>query len=394
MDNEILIDESVLDNKNMLVMKIIHYLITERNYNPIVLQGAENEIWLENLDADYKIVRIVTGKILNDEQLKFDIFKTKRIIKKIKKKTFTFSIKALSIFLDLEDNINVDVPKNIEFVNIKNEKELKNNSILEMVFPDMKEKLKYTEEGMQLFLKITTDINEHNIKDNEKVEKVFKPKYPIITYILILLNVFMYIIPILCNKEQTILEQFCIFGDYVRSGEYYRLLTGTFLHANIIHLFCNMYALYILGTQLESFVGKIKFLIIYIFSALTGSLLSLIFLNNGISIGASGAIFGLTGALIYFGLHYRVYLGSVVKTNLIPIIVLNLLLGFMMKGIDNWAHIGGLIGGILCNMALGVKYKSKTHERINGISVFNLYGIYIFKVELIKFFFFYTLFLA
>lgn len=373
MDNEILIDESVLDNKNMLVMKIIHYLITERNYNPIVLQGAENEIWLENLDADYKIVRIVTGKILNDEQLKFDIFKTKRIIKKIKKKTFTFSIKALSIFLDLEDNINVDVPKNIEFVNIKNEKELKNNSILEMVFPDMKEKLKYTEEGMQLFLKITTDINEHNIKDNEKVEKVFKPKYPIITYILILLNVFMYIIPILCNKEQTILEQFCIFGDYVRSGEYYRLLTGTFLHANIIHLFCNMYALYILGTQLESFVGKIKFLIIYIFSALTGSLLSLIFLNNGISIGASGAIFGLTGALIYFGLHYRVYLGSVVKTNLIPIIVLNLLLGFMMKGIDNWAHIGGLIGGILCNMALGVKYKSKTHERINGVIISIIY---------------------
>lgn len=373
MDNEILIDESVLDNKNMLVMKIIHYLITERNYNPIVLQGAENEIWLENLDADYKIVRIVTGKILNDEQLKFDIFKTKRIIKKIKKKTFTFSIKTLSIFLDLEDNINVDVPKNIEFVNIKNEKELKNNSILEMVFPDMKEKLKYTEEGMQLFLKITTDINEHNIKDNEKVEKVFKPKYPIITYILILLNVFMYIIPILCNKEQTILEQFCIFGDYVRSGEYYRLLTGTFLHANIIHLFCNMYALYILGTQLESFVGKIKFLIIYIFSALTGSLLSLIFLNNGISIGASGAIFGLTGALIYFGLHYRVYLGSVVKTNLIPIIVLNLLLGFMMKGIDNWAHIGGLIGGILCNMALGVKYKSKTHERINGIIISIIY---------------------
>ncbi|MBP3799592.1 MAG: rhomboid family intramembrane serine protease, partial [Bacilli bacterium] len=274
---------------------------------------------------------------------------------------------------DLEDNINVDVPKNIEFVNIKNEKELKNNSILEMVFPDMKEKLKYTEEGMQLFLKITTDINEHNIKDNEKVEKVFKPKYPIITYILILLNVFMYIIPILCNKEQTILEQFCIFGDYVRSGEYYRLLTGTFLHANIIHLFCNMYALYILGTQLESFVGKIKFLIIYIFSALTGSLLSLIFLNNGISIGASGAIFGLTGALIYFGLHYRVYLGSVVKTNLIPIIVLNLLLGFMMKGIDNWAHIGGLIGGILCNMALGVKYKSKTHERINGIIISIIY---------------------
>ena len=134
-----------------------------------------------------------------------------------------------------------------------------------------------------------------------------------------------------------------------------------------------MYALYVLGSQLESFVGKVKFLIIYLFSALTGSLLSLIFLNNGVSIGASGAIFGLAGALIYFGLHYRVYLGSVVKTNLIPIIVLNLSLGFMMKGIDNWAHIGGLIGGLLANMALGVKYKSKISERVNGIIISIIY---------------------
>lgn len=373
MEKELVIDENMIDNKSIMTMKLIHYLIVERNYNPIVLQGAENEIWLENLDADYKIVRIVTGKIINDEQLKFDIFKTNRIIKKIKKKTFTFSIKTLSIFLDLEKDVEVDVPKNIDFVNVKDENELKNNSIIELVFPDMKDKLKYTEEGMQLFLKITTDINEHNIRDNEKVEQVFKPKYPVITYILILLNVFMYIFPILYNKEQSLLEHFCIYGDFVRNGEYYRLLTGTFLHANIIHLLCNMYALYILGTQLESFVGKIKFLIIYLFSALTGSLLSLIFLKNGISIGASGAIFGVAGALIYFGLHYRVYLGSVVKTNLLPIIIINLSLGFMMKGVDNWAHIGGLIGGLLANMALGVKYKSKTSERVNGIIISVIY---------------------
>ena len=373
MENEIMINEEILDDKNIITMKLIHYLIVEKNYNPIVLQGAENEIWLENLDENYKIVRIVTGKILNDEQFKFDIFKTKRIIKKIRKKTFTFNIKTLSIFLDLEDDIKVDTPKDICFVNIKSEQELKNNTIIEAIFPDMKNKLKYTEEGVQLFLKITADINEHNIKDSEKVEQVFKPKYPVITYILILLNVFLYVFPIIYNKEQFVLEQFCIYGDYVKSGEYYRLLTGTFLHANIIHLFCNMYALYILGSQLESFVGKFKFLVIYLFSALTGSLLSLVFLKNGISIGASGAIFGLAGALIYFGLHYRVYLGSVVKTSLIPIIVLNLCLGFMIKGIDNWAHIGGLIGGLLINMALGVKYKSKTYERINGIIISLIY---------------------
>lgn len=373
MEKDVIINEEMLDNKNMLTMKLIHYLIVERNYNPIVLQGAENEIWLENLDADYKIVRIVTGRIINDEQLKFDIFKTKRIIKKIKKKTFTFNIKTLSIFLDLEKDVEVDIPKNIDCVNVKDENELKESSIIDKIFPDMKDKLKYTEEGMQLFIKITSDINEHNIKDNEKVEKVFKPKYPIITYILIVINILLYIIPIIYNKQNTWLSNFCIHKDSIVGGEYYRLITGTFFHANLIHLLFNMYALFILGSQLESFVGKVKYIIIYLFSAITGSLLSMLFLKNGVSIGASGAIFGLMGALLYFGLHYRVYLGSVVKTNILPIIVLNLSLGFMLKGVDNWAHIGGLIGGLLMNMALGVKYKSKTSERVNGIIISIIY---------------------
>ena len=60
-------EEQLLDSKNMLVMKLLHYFIIDKNYNPIILQGAENEIWLENLDEDYRIVRIVTGTILNDE---------------------------------------------------------------------------------------------------------------------------------------------------------------------------------------------------------------------------------------------------------------------------------------------------------------------------------------
>ena len=85
-------EEQLLDSKNMLVMKLLHYFIIDKNYNPIILQGAENEIWLENLDEDYRIVRIVTGTILNEEQFGFDIFKTKRIMKKIRNKTFSFNL--------------------------------------------------------------------------------------------------------------------------------------------------------------------------------------------------------------------------------------------------------------------------------------------------------------
>ena len=71
-------DES-LDRKNLIVMKLLHYFITEKNYNPIILQGAEDEIWLENLESDYKIIRIVTNHIHNEEQLDFDLYKTKHV---------------------------------------------------------------------------------------------------------------------------------------------------------------------------------------------------------------------------------------------------------------------------------------------------------------------------
>ena len=127
-----------------------------------------------------------------------------------------------------------------------------------------------------------------------------------------------------------------------------------------------MYALYILGMQLESFMGKVKYLIIYLFAGLTGALFSMIFSNYSASIGASGAIFGIMGAIVYFGYHYRVYLGNVIKSQIIPVIVLNLAIGFLSSGIDNFAHIGGLIGGFLITMGLGIKYKSSTSQKING----------------------------
>ena len=85
--------DEMLDRKNEIAMKLLHYFITEENYNPIILQGAEDEIWLENLQGEYKIVRIVSGHVHNKEQLEFDTFKTRRVVKKIKKKTFCFDMK-------------------------------------------------------------------------------------------------------------------------------------------------------------------------------------------------------------------------------------------------------------------------------------------------------------
>ncbi len=368
-----------LDDKNIIVMKLLHYFITEKNYNPIILQGAENEIWLENMDAEYEIIRIVSNYIHNNEQFDFDIFKTKRIVKKIKKKTFTFNINTLSIFLDLGENVSMESTKNLDCIKVSDEKDLTKSSIIKMNYPDLSKKLKYSEEGIQLFMKITNDINKHNKTDAEKVDEVFKMKYPLITYILIAMNVIIYFCSFVFGSYDHVLDQFCIFAPLIRSGQYYRLITGAFLHANILHLGFNCYALYVIGTQLESYLGKVKYIIIYLFSALTGALFSMLFGGDSASIGASGAIFGLMGSIVYFGYHYRVFLGNVVKSQIIPLILVNLLIGFMSSGIDNAAHIGGLIGGMLITMALGVKYKSTNFEKMNGwilTCIFLIFSIY------------------
>lgn len=371
-----------INRKDSIVMKLLHYFITEKNYNPIILQGADDEIWLENLDSDYKIIRIVSNYIHNDEQLDFDLFKTKRIVSKIKRKTFSFNMNVFSIYTDLGDNVHLEKQDKMDCVFLYDENDIDKYPIIEKSFPGISKKLRFSEEGLQLFIKITNDINQKNKIEAEKAESVFKKKKPIITYTLIGLNILIYFIPILLNIYNEILNRFCLFGPYIREyGEYYRLFTCGFLHADIFHLLFNCYALNVIGSQLESYIGKGKYTIVYFFSMLIGSLMSITFSDNP-SIGASGAIFGLMGSLLYFGYHYRVYLGTMLKSQIIPLIIFNLLYGFMLSGIDNFAHIGGLIGGFIITMALGIKYKSNINEKINGIIITGIFTAFMFYMAL------------
>lgn len=370
-------NEIVIDKKEELVMKLLHYFITERGYNPVIIRGVKDEIWLENLEDDYKIVRIVSGYIHNNEQFKFDIFKTKSLLKTIKKKTLSFKINALSIFVNLGDNVDIsefDNTPNIKFANIHEASDLDKYRFVTSAFPDITKDMNFKEKGLELFMKITSDINKKNEGDAKMNEDVFRPKKPVITYALIIINVLVFILSVF---NDSILPMFAVNRELiVNFGQYYRLITGMFLHGSILHLLFNMYALYIIGMQLESFLGKAKYLIVYLLSGIGASMLS-IFFSNSFSVGASGAIFGLMGALLYFGYHYRVYLDSVVKSQIIPLIILNLILGFTISGVDNWAHIGGLVSGILATMAVGVKYKSTKFEMINGIILYLIYIVFI-----------------
>lgn len=380
----------VIKDKDLMIMKLSHYFITEKNYNPIILHGINDEIWLENLDSDYRVIRIVGHYIHNNEQMNFDKFKLNRIIKQIKKKTFTLNMNVLSIYVDVGDNVSLkeEVEDHYKSIFVTKIKDLKNPELLE-VFPDIIEKTKFEEKGIDLFAKITNDINNKNIDKGERLAKIFTNKSSFITYTIIIICVIvfglMYILGNGSMDEGTLLAFGANWGLLTKNGEYFRLLTCAFLHIGIVHLLFNMYALYVIGPQVESFFGKFKFILIYLLSAISASTLSLIFNDNAISAGASGAIFGLLGALLYFGYYYRVYLGNVLKSQIIPIILINLLFGFVVSGVDNAAHVGGLIGGVLTSMALGAPDKKNKTDRINGFIVLAIYfGFIIYMAFMMK----------
>ncbi len=374
-----------LNKTDEVVMKLLHYFIVEKGYNPIILHGAKNEIWLENLNGDYEIVRIVSNYIHNDEQFDFDVFRTQQIIKKLRKKTMSFKLHSLNFFVNVSENVHIEKFNDINNMDVALIDEVEDVNKYKFVldeFPDIPNKLSFTEDGMELFLKLTKEINEKGEKDAIKAEKVFKKKRPYVTYGLIALNIIIFVISLIYSGGKLDANSLVRLGAQwppaIHSGEYYRLITAAFLHASVMHIIFNMYSLYVIGPQIESFFGKTKYLIIYLGSAIFGNLLSMIS-SDYVSVGASGALFGLLGALIYFGYHYRVYLESTIKSQIIPLLIFNFAIGFFVPGIDIMAHLGGFIGGILLTMAVGVKDKSTTSDRINGVimsSIFLVFLIY------------------
>jgi rhomboid protease GluP len=140
----------------------------------------------------------------------------------------------------------------------------------------------------------------------------------------------------------------------IAQGEYWRLFTSIFIHGSILHIGFNAYALYILGRDVERFSGSLRFTVIFLLAGLSGSVFSLIFTAEP-SLGASGAIFGLIGAQGVFLYRHRKLFGERGRRNLQQVVIIALInFAFGLQGgIDNWAHLGGLVGGLILSAILG-----------------------------------------
>ncbi len=363
-------DTITVRKEDQILMSLVHYFVTKESYSPILVQGVKDEIWLEKLDGPYRVIRINSNHIHNDEQLKFDQYKIKNILKQIKKKTLSFRVNALNINLNADYLESNNVIKNIDTIKINELSDITKNELLLDVFPNLKDNLIEENNGLDLILNVTKDINEKTERENKRFEKLFSPKICYCTYVTIALCIIGYLLTIyVSHRYGSWNYALHVLGAtskaYLKQGQIYRLITYAFLHADIIHLLTNMYALLIIGAQVEARFGKIRYLIISLISAVGGALLSAA-LSNGASVGISGAIFGLLGALLYFGLRFRLYLKTSLVNQIIPVIILNLFIGIIFTSIDTSCHIGGLICGYLAAMMVGIPEDDKKTDRING----------------------------
>lgn len=184
---------------------------------------------------------------------------------------------------------------------------------------------------------------------------------PVMTYSILGLTILVFIAQVLTERILGIDVPAALgvkSNEAILQGQFWRLFTPMLLHGSLLHLGFNMYALYALGPTLESYYGHARFLALYVLAGFAGNVTSFIF-SPANSLGSSTAIFGLIGAYGVFLYQNRELLGGRGRRGLINIItiaVINLVIG-MTPGIDNWGHIGGLIGGVLFAWIGGPKLK-------------------------------------
>ncbi len=166
------------------------------------------------------------------------------------------------------------------------------------------------------------------------------------------------------NTAWFLLEHGALYGPRVKAGEWYRLVTYLFLHNGIEHLINNMLILYFVGNALERYLGRIKYLILYFSSGILAGIGSIVYNSvwNGayaVCVGASGAVFGVAGALAYLVLVNKGNLQGLTKRQMLIFLGLSVYGGLVTQGVDNAAHVAGLVAGFLVAMLL---YRKKRTE--------------------------------
>lgn len=359
---------------------LIKRLIDDLDF--VLLQDQEGNYLLDrpicvlakNTYGTYQVVELVDGDYLSADQLAARLEQNKRVLTESKKKNqFIWQI---VIFDGIADTDKLEAIKGGSFLDARGGRSIE-SIIVELssgkaskLFPKRRKAagiIRSVEKALNESGNDSPDssvIIETAIRKEEEYKVEIKAKTPVVTYVLIAINVLVfaaiYIYSAISGKtyNELIIDLGAKVNIYIIAGEYWRLVTPIFLHGGIVHLLVNCYSLYALGSTAERLLGRKKYLWAYFVAGVIGNIFSFAFSQNA-GVGASGAIFGLLGAMLYLGMERPAFFKASFARGVITTIVINLAYGFSNAGIDNFAHIGGLIGGFLASGVVGVKVKNR-----------------------------------
>ncbi|MCG1407595.1 rhomboid family intramembrane serine protease [Staphylococcus epidermidis] len=338
-------------NINKLYWKALYYWIRYLNYNVIYRDKEDDEIWLSH-KRKHSIV-VFRKDVKSIQEIRFDKSKIMERPEEIQQfigyipesyEFYYFTDKELS-----KENLNEEKPIKLKFKIISNEQSLNSLPINFLLL-----KMLINNEDKRTYLHYKRKVLTQNLVD--KHMQRFTP----ITYTLILINIVIWLCMILyLNRfsDVKLLEVGGLVHFNVVHGEWYRLISSMFLHFNFEHILMNMLSLFIFGKIVESIIGSWRMLIIYIISGLYGNFVSLSFNTTTISVGASGAIFGLIGSIFVIMYLSKNFNKKMIGQLLIALVVL-IVFSLFMSNINIMAHLGGFISGVLITL-IGYYFKTQ-----------------------------------
>lgn len=358
---------------------LLYSLVVTHEYRIIHISPDHKEVWLEGLgNKQAPIIRVYRYDLDWSTWLQRDMEKTVFQVANFRKQLRKSKLAAVNIYVstyppvdDWEFRVQEPLEKNHATVNsvIVHEGNFENscNRISNLIGKEVKVEVEYEEEEALYPLKqLVLDASARAIK---KEKELFQFGKPLFTYLFIAIQLIAFFFLEMNGGSQnteTLIKFGAKFNPLILEGEWWRFFTPIFLHIGIIHLLLNTLALYYLGTAVERIYGNTRFLFVYLFAGFAGSLASFVY-TPSISAGASGAIFGCFGALLFVGIAYPKLFLRTMGMNILVLIGVNLTIGFAIPGIDNAGHIGGLIGGFLAAAIVHLPKHVKPLPRIIGL---------------------------
>lgn len=374
--------------QDYLFWKLIQKLIEQASYRLIHLSEDHREVWLQpDHIKDAQLIRIKRFDIDWSNWLGRDIEEVLSTFETVRKQTFKRSLNVTNIYVSSFKPVD-----EWEF-HIKKEKHLGKTTLKSMLITrdELAQTLRQTEEYTGIPLDELNGIVEDETLDyemlhalKEKVitsvrknikqeQEIFEQGNPFFTKIFLTIQILLYVVLELfggSTNTSTLITFGAKVNELIYQGEWWRFVTPIFLHIGFLHLVMNSLALYYIGMAVEKMYGSVRFLFIYMFAGVTGTMMSFIF-SPSISAGASGAIFGLFGALLLLGLLKPNLFFRTIGPNILIVLAINLSFGFVVPNVDNAGHIGGLIGGFLAALAVQLPKIYKRNLRLIGfVSIF------------------------